>query len=989
MPPSKPEPGRDTEMAGRTATLNVVFALTSIGLLLATTYMIWDDYNREWKQYQKRFNGLEVKLTQDQVQQALGKVDATRRQQVQAQLAQGDKEIAARHDEVKKAEKEREKLDADWYRVDQEYRFTKAEIDVARYDYEEAAHHGAKSAAARKRKLDDLESKWQKLKVELEDINARKAAAAQHLQELEKTRLDAENTQKDMYAEYNRLEEKLHKIQPGVVSFIRNMPVIDLANPSLKINQIMPTNLQDDVVFSGTPKVDRCTTCHLGIDKRGFENAPQPFTTHPNFEFYLQGPHPVEKVGCTSCHQGRGRATSFVNAVHTASSVEQEKKWGKYSGTSTYHSLHFWDYPMMAKGHTEAQCVKCHQGMVEVPKATSLNIGLLLIERYGCYGCHKIKGWENLRKVAPDLTKITSKTSEDWIYRWIKEPKGFRPTRMPQIWDVRVDETPEQKHRNDTEANAVVAYLVANAGAPEPYPGPPAGDLESGRKLFEAVGCLACHRVGNDKRGLNEGFDATAFRTHGPNLDGTGSKVSAGWLYAWVRNPRGYWHETRMPNLRLTEKEAADITAYLMSLKNDAFVGRPRAPIDTKLRDDIVREYMLAASTPVRDVDQKLAAMDDRERTLFVGEKTIGRYGCFGCHTIKGFEKTSPIGVELTEEGSKLVERLDFGFEEGKIPHTLPGWVHRKLLEPRVFDQGKVKRPEELLRMPKFWVADNEADAIATGILSFTKEQVPMAAQRQLSADDRSVARGQRLVREKNCQGCHQLGERGGAFREIVKSQLEAGGGDPLQVVGLSPPMLYNEKEKTGEGSRVQTAWLHDFIKDPSKKIRPWLQVRMPTFEFSEDETNTVTHYFASLDKVPFPYEQKPELQAQMVAVGHDLFNRWQCIKCHVVAGKLPNQEPALMAPDLANVPSRLRAAWLTQWLEDPQKIQPGTRMPSNFPEKPEENAFPEILGGDQHQQIEAVRSYLLTLGPGGPPVTAARARTATAGGAAAAAPGR
>jgi cytochrome c2 len=147
----------------------------------------------------------------------------------------------------------------------------------------------------------------------------------------------------------------------------------------------------------------------------------------------------------------------------------------------------------------------------------------------------------------------------------------------------------------------------------------------------------------------------------------------------------------------------------------------------------------------------------------------------------------------------------------------------------------------------------------------------------------------------------------------------------------------------------------------------------MPTFEFSEDETNTVTQYFAALDKVSFPYEQKPELQAPMVAAGHDLFNKWQCIKCHVVAGRLPNQEPAFMAPDLANVPSRLRSAWLAQWLADPQKIQPGTRMPSNFPEKPEENAFPEILGGDQRQQIEAVRSYLLTLGPGGPPVGGAR----------------
>jgi len=979
MPPAKPEPGRDPEMAGRTATLNVVFALTSIGLLIALSYMIWDDYNREWKHLQKRFNRLEVKLTEDQVQQALGKVDASRRQQVQAQLAQGEKEIAARRGEVKEAEKEQQKLDADWYRLDQDYRFTKAEIDVARYEYEEAAQHGAKSAAAKKRRLDDLESRWQKLKLELEDIDARKAAAAARIQELEKTRLQAENTHKEMYAEYNRLEEKLRQIKPGFVSFVRNMPVIDLANPSLKINQVMPTNLQDDVIFTGTPKVDRCTTCHLGIDKRGFENAPQPFTTHPNFEFYLQGPHPVEKVGCTSCHQGRGRATSFVNAAHTASSVEKEKAWGKYSGSETYHGLHYWDYPMMAKGHTEAQCLKCHQGMAEVPKANSLNTGLTLLERYGCYGCHKIKGWENLRKVGPDLTKITSKTNEDWIYRWITEPKGFRPTRMPQVWDVRVDETPEQKHRNDTEANAVVAYIVANAATPDPYPAPPAGNLEAGRKLFESVGCLACHRVGPDKRGVVEPFDATSFRTHGPNLDGTGSKVSAGWLYSWVRDPRGYWHETRMPNLRLTDKEAADITAYLMSLKNDAFVGRPRPAIDTKLRDEIVREYMLAASMPVREVDQKVAVMDDHQRTLFVGERTIGRYGCFGCHTIKGFEKTSPVGVELTEEGSKLVERLDFAFEQGKIPHTLPGWVHRKLIEPRVFDRGKVKRPEEMLRMPKFWVSDAEADAIVTGILSFTKEQVPMAAQRQLTADDRFVARGQRLIREKNCQGCHQIGERGGNYREIVRAQLEAAGGDALQAQGLAPPLLYNDKEKTGEGARVQTPWLHDFLKDPSKKIRPWLEVRMPTFEFSEDETNTLTQYFAALDKVSFPYEQKPELKAPMVAVGHDLFNKWQCIKCHVVAGRLPNQEPAFMAPDLANVPSRLRSAWLAQWLADPQRIQPGTRMPSNFPEKAEENAFPEILGGDQRQQIEAVRSYLLTLGPGGPPVGGARTTRGTA----------
>ena len=100
-----------------------------------------------------------------------------------------------------------------------------------------------------------------------------------------------------------------------------------------------------------------------------------------------------------------------------------------------------------------------------------------------------------------------------------------------------------------------------------------------------------------------------------------------------------------------------------------------------------------------------------------------------------------------------------------------------------------------------------------------------------------------------------------------------------------------------------------------------------------------------------------------LVASGKTLFEKWQCVKCHVVAGKLPNQEPANMAPDLAKVPGRLRADWIARWLTEPTKIQPGTRMPTNFPSDPTENAFPEILGGDQKKQIEAVRAYVLTLG--------------------------
>src|SRR4029450_436188 len=137
-----------------------------------------------------------------------------------------------------------------------------------------------------------------------------------------------------------------------------------------------------------------------------------------------------------------------------------------------------------------------------------------------------------------------------------------------------------------------------------------------------------CHRVGDDKRGM-DAFWAASYRTHGPNLDGTGTKVNAGWLFAWVKNPKGYWHETRMPNLRLSDKEAADITAYLMSLRNDDFLARPRPPIDPAGRDGLITEHLIASNVPVPQAKQQLASMDDHQRTLFVGEKTIGRYGCF------------------------------------------------------------------------------------------------------------------------------------------------------------------------------------------------------------------------------------------------------------------------------------------------------------------------------------------------------------------------
>ena len=157
---AKVEPGRDPEMVQRTNTLNLVFALTSIGLLLAFSWMVWADYAREWKKYQVRFAHMEQDQARKQVQAARSQVDAGKLQQIDAQIAQGAQESAQRRGQIKKLESELHDLDGEEYRVDQDYRFTKANIDVARYEYEEAAETKAGSADRKKKHLDDLDNAY-------------------------------------------------------------------------------------------------------------------------------------------------------------------------------------------------------------------------------------------------------------------------------------------------------------------------------------------------------------------------------------------------------------------------------------------------------------------------------------------------------------------------------------------------------------------------------------------------------------------------------------------------------------------------------------------------------------------------------------------------------------------------------------------------------------------------------------------------------------
>jgi mono/diheme cytochrome c family protein len=154
-------------------------------------------------------------------------------------------------------------------------------------------------------------------------------------------------------------------------------------------------------------------------------------------------------------------------------------------------------------------------------------------------------------------------------------------------------------------------------------------------------------------------------------------------------------------------------------------------------------------------------------------------------------------------------------------------------------------------------------------------------------------------------------------------------------------------------------------------KLRPWLTARMPTFHFTEQQAGTIERYFSALDKVDYPFiNTDVDTDAETLKAGAELFEKAKCQSCHPTSNAIPpGKAPEDLAPNLQLAHERLRPDWVLQWIADPQKIFPGTRMPAFFAQG-QPNPFPEIFGGDSKKQIKALRDHLFITVGGGKRVT-------------------
>ena len=147
-----------------------------------------------------------------------------------------------------------------------------------------------------------------------------------------------------------------------------------------------------------------------------------------------ESPHPYNLFGCTPCHGGRDRSTSFWSAGHSPENPREEARWTRALG---WKFDRFNDTPVLPMKYTEAGCYRCHSGETNFRDAPTLDAGIKTVEELGCWGCHRIEALDRqgLPKVGPSLEKVASKVTREWATRWVMKPDAFRPsTKMPQFF---------------------------------------------------------------------------------------------------------------------------------------------------------------------------------------------------------------------------------------------------------------------------------------------------------------------------------------------------------------------------------------------------------------------------------------------------------------------------------------------------------------------------------------------------------------------------
>lgn len=347
-------------------------------------------------------------------------------------------------------------------------------------------------------------------------------------------------------------------------------------------------------------RADRCVTCHVAMEDYRMSDMPHPLRSHPG-DFL--DTHDVNKIGCTLCHDGQGRAITKDDA----------------------HALvgkKYWEKPLLEQPFIESNCARCHVNpLAQTPK---YNHGIDLFKTRGCVACHKIRGEGG--NEGPELTNITNasfhvkmpteknraellekfhhNTNLAYLYEAIKEPQAQpAETKMPHI-----DFTEQEiislmvylksltaERRVMDVGQQMVAKAIFDAPRSPLALSAPGGqalnaDISSKGYAVFVSKCIACHTIGGGKR-------------VGPDLKGVTDRRNRDWLGRMIKTPTDMIAKKDPIAIQLLEEYKVPMT-------------------DMGLSDEEVEEVIKYLENPqVQVQDSGAASADTAERFVKVGQR--------------------------------------------------------------------------------------------------------------------------------------------------------------------------------------------------------------------------------------------------------------------------------------------------------------------------------------------------------------------------------
>jgi len=627
--------------------------------------------------------------------------------------------------------------------------------------------------------------------------------------------------------------------------------------------------------------------------------------------------------------------------------------------------------------------------------------GRLLMGELNCTACHAIEDAQLLidSKSAPDLTEMASRVRPEYLQNYLANPHALKPgTTMPDVLG-QFSEQEKQEHIEN------LTHFLATTGTIRELPHR-SGEIEKGKKLFHEVGCVACHGPQGETVKLPAGMKP---------IGDLSNKYSIASLAEFIRDPLKVRRSGRMPSLRLGQPEALSMARYLLGdvefpveehIEFDFYDG-----VFEKLPDFSKLQPIESGNTDAFTV-LKLREQSGRMGIVFRAELEIPRNGRYTFHLksddgsrllIDDKEVVNVDGIHPATLRSKAIRldegvhslRLEYFDKSGEavleLKYDGPGDVRgayvsdlvkstkpsestdreQLVIDPQRVEKGRIAFVELKCaschkvgsRQPGGQMAGTMASLdAARGCLSEQpngapyyhlrddqRESIATALKKLQTQPDKQPSKEVQVVHAMetfNCYACHERNQVGGVQPELsnyfLSTQAEMGD------EGRIPPHL------NGVGGKLTDAWLRKILREGAKD-RPYMKTMMP--QFAERNTGRLAALFQALDPVPELEPITPvESEGRFAAVGRHMVGDkvFGCIKCHTFNGQ---KASGVQGIDMTLMPQRVNNAWFHAYVIDPPKYRPGTRMPTAWPNG--KSVMQNLLGGDSHQQLEAIWTYL------------------------------